>query len=155
MGLFLALSGVVGAGPEEVKSSLSGFAQSHGGEFEFAEGIADDPNIGVITRDGSNTTVVYPDGFCEWNEASKYLSRTLKKTVFSLHIHDDDLWMFVLFHNGNEMSWFNPITDYWKELTREEKESRLHLPKNRLRFIGREIKKATNPLLIQRSTSLA
>ena len=123
MGLFLAISGVIGAEANDVKNALSDFAKSQNGGLELATGSTDDPNIGVITRNGPNTTVMYPDGFCEWDDASKYLSEELGKPVFSLHIHDEDLWMFVLFLRGEEIGWFNPIPEYWEDdLPTEEKE---------------------------------
>ena len=33
--------------------------------------------------------------------------------VFALHIHDEDLWMYILFSNGERVDQFNPIPDYW------------------------------------------
>lgn len=122
MGLFLALSGVIDANAEEVKGALSDFAESHGGGFGLAQGTTDDPNIGVITRGGPNTTVLYPDGFLEWDDAAKYLSDKLPRPTFSLHIHDGDLWMFVLFRDGREVGRFNPVPDYWEELSPENKD---------------------------------
>ena len=122
MGLFLAMSGVIGAESNDVKDVLSNFAQSKSGGFELAQGTVDAPNIGIITQDGPNTTVMFPDGFCEWDEVSKEISLKLAKPVFSLHIHDGDLWMFVLFQNGKEIGWFNPHPEYWKNLSPEEKE---------------------------------
>lgn len=121
MGLFIALSGVIGATSDDVIEALSDFAQSQHGGFELAEGTTDDPNIGLITTDGPNTTVMYPDGFCEWDDVSKALSERLAKPVFSLHIHDGALWMFVLFQHGEEVGCFNPVPGYWEELLPEER----------------------------------
>lgn len=122
MGLFLALSGVIGTETNDVKNALFDFAQGQNGGFQLAEGTTDGPNIGIITTTGPNTTVMYPDGFCEWDDVSKALSEKLAKPVFSLHIHDGDLWMFVLFRDGQEVGWFNPVPEYWEELPPEEKE---------------------------------
>jgi hypothetical protein len=123
MGLFLALSGVIGAEATDVKNVLSDFAQSQNSGLELAEGSTDAPNIGVISRNGPNTTVVYPYEFFEWDDASKFLSEKLGRPVFSLHIHDEDLWMFILFLNGKEIDWFNPVPEYWEDdLPIEEKE---------------------------------
>ncbi|MFO1492592.1 MAG: hypothetical protein U1F77_06750 [Kiritimatiellia bacterium] len=122
MGLFMALSGVIDAPRIDVQQALTDFAQARAGGLELAQGTTDDPNIGVITRAGKNTTVLYPDGFCDWDDASKELSARLKKTVFSLHIHDGDLWMFLLFRDGEEIGRFNPIPSYWEELSDEDKE---------------------------------
>jgi hypothetical protein len=121
MGLFLALSGVIGASANDVQAALSEFAESRSGGFQLAKGTTDDPNIGVITRGCRNTTVLYPDGFCEWDDASKHISAKLDKSVFSLHIHDGDLWMFVLFQNGEDVGRFNPIPGYWEELPPDER----------------------------------
>jgi len=121
MGLFLALSGVIGAEANDVKNALSDFVQSQNGGLDLAEGSTDDPNIGVITRNGPNTTIMYPDGFCEWDDAARFLSEKLAKLVFSLHIHDGDFWMFVLFRDGKEIGWFNPVPEYWEELPPKDK----------------------------------
>lgn len=122
MGLFLALSGVIGAGSNEVMDSLSDYAKSRSGGLEFCQGTPDSPNIGVVSQGGSNTTIFYPDGFIEWDEAASEISRMLSRPVFSLHIHDGDLWMFILYRNGEEIGRFNPIPDYWEELSADEME---------------------------------
>ncbi|MBN1764645.1 MAG: hypothetical protein JW860_05255 [Sedimentisphaerales bacterium] len=121
MGLFLALSGVIGAASSEVQEALADFARVRSGRFELAPGATDDPAIGVITVEGANTSVLYPAGFCEWDDASRHISRQLYKPVFSLHIHDDDLWMYVLFNNGQVAGCFNPVPQYWQELDPREK----------------------------------
>ncbi len=120
MGLFLALSGVVDAKQGDVAAALAGYAKGRSGSFDLAQGSTDDRNIGAIVQEGPNTTVLYPDGFFEWDEASRHLSASLGKTVFALHIHDGDLWMFVLFADGAEIGRFNPMPDYWEELPPEE-----------------------------------
>ncbi len=121
MGMFLALSGVMDAPQVDVQNVLLDFAQSRSGGLELIQESTDGPNIGVISRTGKNTTIIYPNGFCEWDDASKHISACLSKTVFSLHIHDGDLWMFVLFNNGNEIGRFNPVPEYWEELDPEVK----------------------------------
>lgn len=122
MGLFLALSGVIGTPALEVQHTLKDFAALRSGSFELAEGTTNDPNIGIITYSGPNTTIMYPNGFIEWDDASQHISQTLQKPVFSLHIHDGDLWMYILFHKGEEIGRFNPLPEYWKELEPEEKQ---------------------------------
>jgi hypothetical protein len=121
MGLFLALSGVIDANPEQVGHILKDFAISRSGDLEFAEGNTDQPNIGIITQSEPNTSILYPNHFGEWDDASQYISRTLNKSVFSFHIHDGDLWMFILFQNGIDVARFNPIPEYWAKLDPEEK----------------------------------
>ncbi len=123
MGLFLAASGVIGADSAAVERSLDSIASARGGTFEPSSGTNNDPNIAVITQGGPNTTIRYPREFTYWDEVSQLLSKDLHVPVFSFHIHDGDLWMFVLFRNGETVVQFNPIPEYWEELDPEVKAS--------------------------------
>ncbi|HEX2923731.1 MAG TPA: hypothetical protein VHS28_06880 [Chloroflexota bacterium] len=124
MGEFVAVSGVIGASSSEVQAALKGFAEAEGGGSEMlAEGVPyEDPSIGVITLEGANTSVLYPEEFSEFDKASKYLSTSLSKPVFSFHIHDGDLWMYTLFDSGREIDHFNPLPDYWGNVSASERE---------------------------------
>jgi hypothetical protein len=121
MGLFLAASGIVEADSSAVEHSVGSFANAHGGTFEPRSGTTDDPNIAVITQGGPNTTILYPREFMGWDALSQYLSKDLQAPVFAFHIHDSDLWMFVLFDKGETVTQFNPIPEYWEELDPREK----------------------------------
>jgi hypothetical protein len=123
MGLFLAASGVVGADSAAVERSVGSFASAHGGTFEPRSGTTDDPNIAVVTQGGPNTTILYPREFMGWDELSQHLSKDLQVPVFSFHIHDGDLWMFMLLDKGDKVTQFNPIPDYWEELEAEVRAS--------------------------------
>jgi hypothetical protein len=114
VGLFLAMSGVAGASREAVEAALGEYASSKNGHLRRTSVAADAPGT-LLILDGEfdRLTVVYPGTFFEWDEASAHLSETLGVPVFSLHIHDEDLWMYVLYANGKEADWFNPIPDYW------------------------------------------
>lgn len=121
MGLFLSASGVLSSNGEAVRDAISSYVASIGGTFEARAGTMEDRNIGVIQSTQSTTTVLYPDGFTDWDDLSKFLSEHLRTPVFSFHIHDGDLWMFVAFEGGNEVAWFNPIPDYWRDVDDEER----------------------------------
>ncbi|HEY5747117.1 MAG TPA: hypothetical protein VIU12_13620 [Chryseolinea sp.] len=41
------------------------------------------------------------------------MSRELNAPVFSFHVHDGDLWMYVLYVNGEIVDQFNTMPDYW------------------------------------------
>jgi hypothetical protein len=75
----------------------------------------------VITESGPNTTILYPSQFMFSEESSQHISKDLQVPVFSFHIHDGDLWMFILFDNGERATQFNPIPEYWGELDPQEK----------------------------------
>ena len=100
--------------------SLSTYTAGRGGSFE----VCDEPAEAETARIAAGTagsTVLYPDSFFDWDDASEKLSVDLATTVFSFHIHDGDLWMFVAFDRGAEVVKFNPEPDYWEELTSQER----------------------------------
>src|SRR3954471_13374628 len=115
MGLFLAMSGVIGAKREAVEVALREFADTRRGSLRQAPRSAEDPNTLVLLGDDSRCSVLYPWGFLEWDEASRYLSSQLGVPVFSFHIHDEDLWMFVLYEEGEQVARFNPLPEYWDD----------------------------------------
>jgi hypothetical protein len=117
MGFFLSASGILSSDGKEVRDAIAAYVASTGGTFEPLAGTTNDRNIGVMQSTESTTTVLYPDGFTDWDDLSKFLSRELKTPVFSFHIHDGDLWMFVAFDDGKEVAWFNPIPDYWEQVS--------------------------------------
>jgi hypothetical protein len=124
MGEFLAMSGVAGVVRTDVVRTLRDFASSKGGEMSPVPGESEPfEHLVVSGEDGSPVTVLYPSEFFGWDEASSYLSSSLHAPVFSMHIHDGDLWMYVLYHDGEEVDHFNPIPDYWMEDLSPEEES--------------------------------
>jgi hypothetical protein len=120
MGEFVAISGVIGANRVQIETILSEYALQRGGMFQTTSEY-DEGNVVIIVETQENATVLYPDDFLEWDEASQFLSQKLSKPVFSLHIHDGDLWMYLLFNEGREVDRFNPLPDYWGKLTKEER----------------------------------
>lgn len=125
MGLFLSMSGIVGAKKEAVESALRSFADLHSGEFrQQADKSTEESDTLVLCETGGNCSILYPSDFFDWDEASAYISAQLGTAVFSFHIHDEDLWMFDLFVNGESVARFNPLPDYWDdEISEAERES--------------------------------
>lgn len=115
MGQFLCLSGVIGSSEKLVADALRTFAKEHEGTFEPASLTLDDKGCLIILEGTGGVTVLYPGEFMSWDAASAYLSKALDKPVFSLHIHDGDLWMYLLFENGVVVDQFNPVPDYWSD----------------------------------------
>jgi hypothetical protein len=115
MGLFLALSGVVGGKKAAVEDALRSFATLKGGSIRLAAKTTDEPNALLLLEENSNVSILYPRGFLEWDEASKHISAELGMPVFSLHIHDGDFWMFVLYDRGQAVDQFNPLPEYWSD----------------------------------------
>lgn len=135
MGLYLAMSSVVGANTAEVESTVRDYvATRHGSLERAAAGLPEEQEARLLESEGG-VTFVYPNYFTEWDEVSAKLSVDLKKPVFSFHIHDGDLWMFVLFVNGEEAVKFNPIPFYWEELEPDERAKWLPSPADVARYV--------------------
>ena len=116
MGMFLSLSGVIGKTQSEVVASLTNYVKNVDGGLEKDNDlVTNDDNCCVIEEANGNTTIFNPYGYLEWDKSSEFISRELKTPVFSCHIHDGDLWMYVLYHNGEIVDQFNPIPDYWDD----------------------------------------
>ena len=123
MGLFLAMSGVANSNRVAVEAALRAYATERGGTLESVDPSADASEAMLIAESGSHVTVMYPGEYIQWDDASQQLSRALNTSVFSLHIHDEDLWMYLLFSAGEQVDQFNPIPDYWtKKMPKVEKE---------------------------------
>lgn len=120
MGMFLSMTSVVGKTKAEVVNSLSNYAKTVGGGLEKENLSIDNNNCCVIEEYNGNTTVFNPYAYLEWDKSSEFISRDLNAPVFSFHVHDGDLWMYVLFVNGETVDQFNPIPDYWEENISEE-----------------------------------
>jgi hypothetical protein len=121
MGHFLALSSVVGKTQKEVVNSLANYAISVNGGLQQENDInSDTANCCIVEEADGNTSVLYPDDYLEWDNSAEFISRELNATVFSLHIHDSDLWMYILYNNGQVIDKFNPVPDYWEDNLSEE-----------------------------------
>ncbi len=123
MGLFLSMSGVVGGDEDSVLDALRAYAEENDGSLEAASLTTDDDGCLVLSQGVGGVSVLYPGDFFEWDRAAEFLSRRLERPVFSFHIHDGDLWMYLLFENGDIVDQFNPVPDYWEELEDEERRS--------------------------------
>jgi hypothetical protein len=115
MGLFLSLTSVVGKKSLEVVESLRRYTIVSGGGLKKDSLSTEHDNCAVIEEANGNTTIFNPHAFLDWEDSSEFISNDLKASVFSFHIHDGDLWMYTLYHNGELIDQFNPIPDYWDE----------------------------------------
>jgi hypothetical protein len=123
MGLFLAMSGVVGGDEASVVDLLGDFAKEYGGSIERADLATEDDGCLVISQGVAGVTVLYPGDFFDWEDAAQFLSQRLGSPVFSFHIHDGDLWMYMLYDQGEVVDQFNPVPDYWQELDDAERQA--------------------------------
>jgi hypothetical protein len=121
MGNFVSMSSVIGKTKDEVITSLRNYAISATGGLAQEYNIdSDDENCCIIEEENGNVSVFYPNGYIEWDNSSAFISKELNASVFSFHIHDSDLWMYVLYNKGQIVDQFNPVPDYWDENTPAE-----------------------------------
>lgn len=121
MGTFLAFSSVISKTEIEVVESLKRFTKTVYGGFEQSNDISlNSDNCCTVQEETKNTSVLYPNGYLEWDDSSQFISKDLNALVFSFHIHDGDLWMYVLYNKGIIIDQFNPIPDYWEDNVSEE-----------------------------------
>ena len=114
MGTFLAITSVIGKTKSEVVNSLTHYANMVDGGLQQEDSMnAGTPNCCIIDEVNGNISILYPGGYLEWDDSSQFISKELQVPVFSFHIHDGDLWMYVLYNNGNVVDQFNPVPDYW------------------------------------------
>jgi hypothetical protein len=123
MGLFLSVSGVINADKADVARALAEHVASKRGILEAESRSPEDDDTLVLCSEHGNTTVYFPANDLSWWETSQAVSRLLKRAVFAFHIHDGDLWMYELYKNGAKIDAFNPVPDYWMELSEQERAS--------------------------------
>jgi hypothetical protein len=99
------------------------YADARGGTFDEANLTAEDDGCLVVSEGLGGVTALYPYEFMDWDDASQHLSKQLQESVFSFHIHDSDLWMYLLYDKGALVDQFNPIPGYWQKLSDDERSS--------------------------------
>jgi hypothetical protein len=119
MGLFLSMSAISRVGSGAVESCVHSYAEQHKGRCEPATPEARLSDLLILDEsDQQNVTAQYPGAFLQWEEATAFLSRSLRTPAFAFHIHDDDLWMYGLYVEGKLVDQFNPLPAYWDDSIR-------------------------------------
>jgi hypothetical protein len=121
MGQFVSVSGVIGVERNHVAVALARHVELKHGVFQPEPRAPEDDDTLVLCSANGNTTVFFPGNDLSWWETSQALSKILAAPVFAFHIHDSDLWMYELYRNGEKVDAFNPIPDYWMEISEEER----------------------------------
>ena len=78
--------------------------------------LASDSHALRVWMNGQHVTATWQPSVCR-DDVWRCLSEQLSTVVLSFHIHDGCLWMFVLSRNGKQILQFNPLPDYWQELS--------------------------------------
>jgi hypothetical protein len=87
---------------------------------EYLATTGDDGAADCISDALDRTLVLFAEATGEFARIQN-LSRDLKVPTFALHIHDDDLWLYEFYKDGEAIDQFNPIPGYWEEVSAQEK----------------------------------
>jgi hypothetical protein len=120
MGTFLSMAGVVDGNTAELVAEFKAYAESRSGKCELSEMTLGDEGCMAILETSGHATVVFPENFLESEELAQSLSEKIAKPVFYFHIHDGDLWMYILYESGKVIDQFNPLPNYWEELDEDK-----------------------------------
>ena len=77
---------------------------------------------GCLSTQPDRTLVIYEESTGDFTRIQE-ISAKLGVPVFALHVHDDDLWLYEFYVDGELKDRFNTIPEYWQELCDEEKAS--------------------------------
>jgi hypothetical protein len=135
VGQFLSMSSVIRGSEEDVIDALQTYTDENFGLMEERELTPDYDYCLVISEGIGGVTVLYPVNI-DWDTVAEVLSERLRKPVFSFHIHDGDLWMYLLYEDGQVVDRFNPIPDYWSKISDQELRSWKGDPSKVARFIS-------------------
>ena len=122
MGVFLCISGIAQANRADVEKALMDFVDENSGTMSqiMESDVIDEDELMILHEsEKGHITIMYPTTV-SWDEASEFLSAKLNKPVFSLHVHDSDFWMYILYVNGKEVDRFHPYPEYYQEDSEEE-----------------------------------
>jgi hypothetical protein len=104
MGNFIDMAAVLA--PE---SRIEGYLATH----------AEEGSAQVVAQESDRALVIYDDSSGDFARIRR-ISKELSTTAFALHIHDDDLWLYELYSNGNLVDRFNAHPHYWQKLSAAE-----------------------------------
>lgn len=113
MGLFLQTAIIPNCKEDAAKAAVRKVEQNT--EFEL---IAADCQY----KDYGNGVNILFNGSCFGYEGlAKALSKELEQPVLLLYIYDEDYWGYYLYEAGNERDCFNPMPDYFEEVSEQER----------------------------------
>ena len=123
MGLFLWMSGIPSIDLDATRDAVSSFAQKDGHPLEQTETADIEGLQYVLTRSSAgNVLVRLPSESVEYSTLCEHLSNTLDRPILGVHIHDGDFWVYELFVGEEVVDRFNPLPDYWGEVSEAERQ---------------------------------
>jgi hypothetical protein len=106
MGLFMQFGGIL-ASESDSSEAVTSLKAAHPKTLE---------NVGFYSEKDDRVLAFFDDYATGLDDVIAEISKHLQRPAFWFHIHDGDLWMYRLYHNGNEIDRFNTCPGYWSEV---------------------------------------
>lgn len=120
MGLFLQTAIIPDCKEKEAKEVLKSIAEKLPCE-EYT--ISDlNPEECQFKEHGDGVNILFNDHCIGYEDLAEAISKKTGKTVLMLYIYDEDYWGYFLYDNGSEVDMFIPMTDYFEEVSEEQKQ---------------------------------
>lgn len=115
MGLFLNVLIVKDSNEENVRQVLEKMGSKNSGWNLIPEDCKYQEN-------SSGTAVLLNEMCASYDGLPRILSEELDHPVMSCFIYDGDFWGYSLYDNGAELDNFNPIPDYFEDVSEKERQ---------------------------------
>lgn len=113
MGLFLQTAIIPNCKEDDIKALVEKVEQNT--EFEL---IAADCRYQDY---GNGVNILFNDSCFGYEGLAEALSKDIEQPVLQLYIYDEDYWGYYLYKGGLEIDCFNPMPDYFEEVSEQER----------------------------------
>lgn len=129
MGLFLQAAVMPGCTEAEVRAIVNTVAEKYTCTFdELEKGSGEDdiiisdliPDECQYAESADGVSILFNEDCIGYDSLAKVISKESGKTVLLLYIYDGDYWGYMLYERGEVIDQFNPMPDYFEEVSEEE-----------------------------------
>lgn len=120
MGLFLQTAIIPDCSETEARETLEKIARGLSGETDTIVDLI--PNECQYKTFVGGVTILFNEDCIGYEGLAEAISKESGKTVLVLYIYDGDYWGYHLFDNGTELDRFEPMPDYFEEVSEEKKQ---------------------------------
>ena len=115
MGVFLETAVIPNCAEDELRAALTALEEQNGKlrQLKAAECRIKAQNGGVC--------VLFNEYCAGYEDLARELSARLDRLVLYLYIYDDDFWGYFCCESGTLLDEFNPMPDYFQEVSEEER----------------------------------
>lgn len=117
MGLFLETAVIPDSTEDEVRAALSALER-----LNDRNGMQLQADACQLVRQNSGVSVLFSEYCAGYAALAQALSAQLNRLVLLLYMYDDDFWGYFCCENGELLDEFNPMPDYFEEVSEAERQ---------------------------------